>query len=180
VTKQRQAISNSTRSCIPDAAVNAVLNTTHYRSKTLTAWLTLLLGAAGAHRWYLHGLRDLWAWLFLLPTVAGAFGVLRMRNIGMDDTLGWLLAPLLGLSLSAAMLCAIVYALTPDDKWAARYNPGHIANGATVATGWGAVMAAIVGLLLGGAVLMGTVAFAGQMFFEWERAQAEGKVATGK
>jgi TM2 domain len=168
----RCAKHKSTRFCMPDSASNAPPN----RSKTFTAWLALLLGAAGVHRWYLHGPRDLWAWLFLLPSLAGAVGVLRMRRIGIDDPLGWVLVPLLGLSLSAAMLCAILYALTPDDKWAAHYNGGR--TGA--ASGWGAVMAAIVGLLLGGAVLMGTVAFAGQMFFEWERAQAEAKAAGSK
>jgi hypothetical protein len=167
---------NSTRFCMPDSASNAP----PYRSKTFTAWLTLLLGAAGVHRWYLHGPRDLWAWFFLLPSLAGAIGVMRMRRIGMDDPLGWMLVPLLGLSLSAAMLCAILYALTPDDKWAERYNPGHNGRRAGAASGWGAVMAAIVGLLLGGAVLMGTVAFAGQMFFEWERARADAAADTVK
>jgi TM2 domain len=144
-----------------------------YRSKTLTAWLALVFGAAGVHRWYLHGPRDIWAWLFLLPSLAGLAGVLRMRQISMDDPWGWLLVPLLGLSVSAAMLCAIVYALTPDEKWDARYNPGHT----PLATGWGAVMAAIFGLLFGGTVFMSTITFAGQMFFEWERAQAEAAAA---
>jgi hypothetical protein len=155
---------------------NTVATPPPYRSKTLTAWLALMLGAAGVHRWYLHGPRDLWAWLFLLPSLAGTYGVLRMRHIAMDDQLGWLLVPLLGLSLSAAMLSAIVYALTPDDKWATRYNAGV----SSAASGWGAVMAAIVGLLLGGTVFMGTVAFAGQMFFEWERAQTEAAAAAVK
>jgi TM2 domain len=135
-----------------------------YRSKTVTAWLALLLGAAGAHRWYLHGWRDVWAWCFLLPSLLGLIGVLRMRAQGLDDQTGWLLVPLLGLSLSAAMLAAIVHALTADEKWDARFNPGH----AVVPTGWGAVIAAMTALLLGGTVLMGTVAFGGQKFFEWQ------------
>jgi hypothetical protein len=135
-----------------------------YRSKTVTAWLALLLGAAGVHRWYLHGWRDFGAWCFLLPSVLGLIGVLRMRTQGLDDQTGWLLAPLLGLSLSAAMLAAIVHALTPDEKWDARFNPDH----AAVRTGWCAVMAAMAALLFGGTVLMGTVAFGGQKFFEWQ------------
>lgn len=136
----------------------------HYRSKTLAAWLALLLGTLGVHRMYLCGFGDKWAWLHPLPTVLGLVGVARLRDIGQDDRLAWLLIPLLGLTISAAMLAAIVFALTPDEKWDARHNRGH----AVVATGWGAVMAAIVALLVGGAVLMGTLAFGGQKFFEWQ------------
>jgi TM2 domain len=141
-----------------------------YRSKTLTAWLALLFGALGAHRFYLHGWRDGPGWLYLLPTAVGLLGVQRMRSLGQDDRLAWLLIPLLGLAISAAMLTAIVHALTPDEKWDARHNPGH----AVTPTGWGAVMAAIVALLVGGAVLMGTIAFSGEKFFEW---QLEGAAA---
>jgi hypothetical protein len=137
---------------------------THYRSKTVAAWLALLLGSLGVHRLYLRGLGDKLAWLYPLPTAVGLLGVLRMRTLGQDDRLAWLLIPLLGLMLSLGMLTAIVHALTPDEKWDAQQNPGH----AVVPTGWGAVMAAIVALLVGGAVLMGTIAFSGQKFFEWQ------------
>jgi hypothetical protein len=140
------------------------------RSKTLAAWLALVLGATGVHRWYLRGARDPWAWFFLLPSLAGAWGVLRMRHVGMDDPLDWLLVPLLGFSVSAAMLSAIVIALMPDEKWDLLYNPGNLTPSVT---GWGAVMAAIVGLLLGGTVFMSSVTFAGQKFFEWERLRNE-------
>ncbi len=135
-----------------------------YRSKTLAAWLAVLLGAFGAHRLYLRGLRDLGAWAYWPPTLLGLWGVLRMRELGQDDHLAWLLIPLLGLTLSAAMLAAIVLALTADEKWAARHNPGR----EPVASGWGAVLAAIAALALGGVVLMGTIAFGLQKLFEWQ------------
>ena len=135
-----------------------------YRSKTVAAWLAIMLGTLGLHRHYLHGVGDRLAWLHPLPTALGLIGVLRMRSLGQDDRLAWLLIPLLGLMISVAMLTAIVYALTPDEKWDARHNPGH----AIVATAWGAVLAAIAGLLVGGTVLMGTIAFSGQKFFEWQ------------
>jgi hypothetical protein len=149
--------------------------TTPYRSKTLAAWLAFTLGTLGLHRAYLYGWRDLPAWLFPLPTLLGLAGVARMRNLGQDDHLAWLLIPVLGLSISAAMLTAIVYALTTDEKWDARHNPGH----AGVATGWGPVLAAIAALLVGGAVLMGTIAFSGQRFFEWQF-EATSRAATLK
>ncbi len=136
------------------------------RSKTLTAWLALLAGPLGAHRVYLHGWRDPWAWLHALPTLAGLVGVQRMRALGQDDHLAWVLVPLLGLMISVAMVTGIVHALTPDEKWDARHNPGR----PVTATGWGAVLAAIAGLMVGGAVLMGTIAFSGQKFFEWQLA----------
>ena len=134
------------------------------RSKTLAAWLALLVGTLGVHRLYLHGLKDRWAWLFPLPTLAGLAGVVRMNTLGQDDHWAWALIPLLGLMISLAMLTAIVYALTPDEKWDARHNPGR----STTATAWGPVLAAVLALLVGGATLMGTVAFGGQKFFEWQ------------
>ncbi len=135
-----------------------------YRSKTLAAWLALLLGTLGWHRLYLHGLRDPLAWLHVPAALLGLAGVVRMLNLGQDDRIAWLLIPLLGIVISAAMLQTLVIALTPDERWDARYNAGQRAR----PTAWGPVLAAIAALLLGGGVLMGTVAFGGQKFFEWQ------------
>jgi hypothetical protein len=147
-----------------------------YRSKTIAAWLALVLGAFGVHRLYLHGQRDRLAWCFPLPTLVGLYGVLRMRALGQDDQLSCLLIPLLGLMVSVGMLAAIVHALTPDEKWDARHNPGH----AVASTAWGPVMAAVMALFLGGTVLMGTIAFAGQKFFEWQLEPAQPPAQTTK
>jgi hypothetical protein len=135
-----------------------------YRSKTLATWLAVLGGTLGLHRFYLHGTRDRIGWLFPAPTLAGLVGVARMRELGQDDRIAWLLIPLLGLAVSASMLAAIVYALTPDERWDERHNGGR--RGAP--TGWGPVLGAIVALMVGAAVLMGTIAFGGQRFFEWQ------------
>lgn len=132
--------------------------------KTVAAWLALMLGAFGAHRFYLYGWRDTRAWLYLPPTLIGGFGVLRMRALGQDDGLAAVLIPLLGLSVSAAMLAAIVLALTSDESWQQRHHPQQPPR----ATGWGAVLAAMAGLFIGAAVLMSTIAFGGQRFFEWQ------------
>jgi hypothetical protein len=140
----------------------------HYRSKTIATWLAVALGPLGIHRLYLHGFGDKLAWLHPLPTAIGLLGAMRMRNFGQDDGLGWLLVPVLGLMISQAMLCAIVYGLTPDEKWDARHNPGVPVH----ATAWGPVLGAIAALMIGGAVLMGTIAFSGQKFFEWQLAPA--------
>jgi hypothetical protein len=146
----------------PDAAEEPV-----YRSKTVAAWLAVLLGAFGLHRFYLHGLRDLPGWLFPLPTGLGLLGLHRLDTLGQDDTLVWWLLPLLGLSVSVAMFSGILYALTPDEQWDARHNPTLPGR----ATGWGPVLAAIAGLLVGGGVLMATITVSIQKFFEWELQQ---------
>jgi hypothetical protein len=133
-----------------------------YRSKTLAAWLALLAGTLGLHRMYLYGLGDRWAWVHPLPTALGVIGLHRHLTLGQDDTLSWALLPLLGLSISVAMFTAIVWALIPDERWDERHNPGQPGRG----TGWGPVLAAILALLLGGGILTGTIAYAGQRFFE--------------
>jgi hypothetical protein len=139
------------------------------RSKTLATWLALLGGAFGLHRFYLHGWRDGVGWLYPLPALLGLAGVQRMRAFGQDDRVAWVLIPLLGLVLSAAMLTAIVYGLTSDDKWAARHHQP------LQPTGWAPVLGVIVALLLGASVLMGTVAFGMQHFFEWQLEGAAGQ-----
>lgn len=135
-----------------------------YRSKTLAAWLALLGGPLGAHRFYLHGVGDLWAWLHPWPTLLGVAGVLRMRSLGQDDQLAWLLIPVLGLMISQAMLAAIIIGLTPDERWQTRFNAGAPER----PSGWAAVIAVIAALMIGGGALMGTLAFGGQKFFEWQ------------
>jgi hypothetical protein len=142
-------------------------------SKTLATWLAVVGGTLGAHRFYLKGWKDPIGWLFPGPALTGLVGVIRMRNLGQDDVLSWLLIPLLGLTISAAMIHAIVIGLTSDEAWAARYGAG----GAVQDTAWSPVLGVITALLVGGAVLMGTIAFSGQKYFEWQQAQAEARAA---
>ncbi|HEY6133200.1 MAG TPA: NINE protein [Rubrivivax sp.] len=134
-----------------------------YRSKTVATWLAVVGGAFGVHRFYLNGLGDRLGWLHALPTALGLAGVQRMLHFGQDDRIAWLLIPLLGLMLAQGMLCAIVYGLSPDAKWDFRHNPGQ----AERPTGWGPVLGVVVALFVGAAVLMGTIAFSGQRYFEW-------------
>lgn len=132
------------------------------RSKTLATWLAVIGGTLGLHRLYLRGLGNVPAWLHVLPTSLGVFGVLRMDEFGQDDRLAWALIPVLGLMIAQAMLHAIVYGLTPDEKWAARYRQP------VRPTGWGPVLGVITALLIGATVLTGSVAFGIQKFFEWQ------------
>ncbi len=136
----------------------------HYKYKTVAAWLAVIGGTLGLHRLYLRGWGDRLAWLHLVPALLGLVGVLRMRALGQDDHWAWLLIPLLGLMIAQGMLHAIVYGLMPDERWDARYNPGQPVH----ETRWAPVLAVITALLVGAAVLMGTIAFGGQKFFEWQ------------
>jgi TM2 domain-containing membrane protein YozV len=134
------------------------------RAKAVATWLALVGGSVGAHRFYLHGARDAWAWLHPLPTLVGAYGFWRMREFGVDDARGALLVPFLGVMLAATMLQAIVYGLTSDERWAAR----HGAVGRP--TGWLTYVAVAVALALGVSIAIATIAFTAQRYFE---AQAE-------
>lgn len=138
------------------------------RSKTLATWIAVVGGSFGLHRFYLHGPGDLWAWMHPLPTLLGLVGVLRMRHLGQDDQLAWLLLPLLGLMVAGAMLAAIVIGLTPDERWAERFGQP------LRPTRWGPVLGVIVAVALGATALMSTIAFGGQRFFEIRAERAAG------
>ena len=139
-----------------------------YRSKSLATWIAVVAGSLGVHRFYLHGLRDWRGWLHPVPTLLGLYGVRRVQELGQDDRLAWLLIPLLGLMVAQAMLVAILYGLTPDEKWDAQHNPGAPVH----PTRWAPVLGAIAALMIGAGVLMATIAFGGQRFFEWQVEEA--------
>ena len=135
-----------------------------YKSKTLAAWIALLAGSLGLHRFYLHGFGDRWGWLHPWPTLLGTWGLLRMQQLGQDDRLAWALIPLAGLMVAQGALWAILYGLMPDERWNARFNP----QGPEHKTGWPTVFAVVLALMLGAAVLMATIAFSGQRYFEYQ------------
>ena len=136
------------------------------KSKTLATWIALLGGSLGLHRFYLYGFGDVRGWLFAVPTLLGAYGVQRMRELGMDDRLAWLLTPLLGAMLAATMLTAIVYGLTPDEAWNRRHNPAA----PTRPSGWGVIFGVVAALAIGATALMATIAFTAQRLFELQAA----------
>jgi hypothetical protein len=138
------------------------------KSKTLATWIAIAVGGLGAHRFYLHGWRDAWGWLYPGPMLLGLYGVHRVRELGHDDRLAWVLLPLGGLAIAAAMLSAIVYGLTPDERWDRRFNAGAAAT----RTGWATVLGVILALMLGAGVLIATIAFSAQRFFEVQVEQA--------
>lgn len=132
------------------------------KHKAIATWLALLVGVFGLHRFYLHGLKDRWGWAFPLPTLLGLAGLQRMENLGQDDRIAWVLIPLLGISLVAALLGGIIYGLTPDERWNERFNGGR----AVSLGGWPAVIGVVACVFIGGTTLMATIAFSAQRYFE--------------
>ena len=169
----------------PDAAPGSpgLRDPADVRSKTLATWLAVVGGSVGLHHFYLRGLRTRWGWLYPLPTLVGLAGIVRMRDLGVDDRLAWALVPWLGVTISVGMLCAIVYGLTTDAKWARLYagDPAKPVVQVTreeddespppgiVHTGWAPVLGVILALMIGGGVLMGTIAFSVEMMFDVQR-----------
>jgi hypothetical protein len=140
------------------------------KNKTLATYLALTLGIFSAHRFYLKGSSDKWAWLQLVATSIGLVGVRRIFAIGQDDRLAWALVPFLGFSLFAACLAAIILGLTQEAAWNKAYNrhttedqsPCGLAGRGSGLTIFGVIMA----LLVGTTALMSAIAYSGQKYFE--------------
>ena len=165
------------------AAAPALRDPADVPSKSLATWIAVIGGSVGLHHFYLHGLRTRVGWLYPIPTLVGLVGAMRMRQFGVDDRLSWALIPWLGLTISIGMMCAIVIGLTTDAKWARLYagDPSRPVVQATrdeddetpppgiVHTRWAPVLGVILALMIGGGVLMGTIAFTVEKSFDVQR-----------
>ncbi len=142
------------------------------KNKTLATWLAFLGGPLGLHRFYLFGFGDMLGWLLPVPTALGVYGLQRVQQWGQDDQLSWLLIPLLGFAIAGCALCAIVYGLMAPEKWNARFNQTAAADAAPGRTNWFTVFAVALSLLVGTAVLMASIAFSLQRYYEYQIEEA--------
>ena len=138
------------------------------KNKTLATWLAFAGGPLGLHRFYLHGLGDLLGWALPIPTALGIHGIQRVQRLGQDDVLSWLLIPLLGFTIAGCALTAIVYGLMAREKWNARFNPQADPGAPAGGTGWLTIGAVVMALLVGTGVLMASIAFSFQRYFEYQ------------
>jgi hypothetical protein len=142
------------------------------KNKSFAAWLSFLGGPLGLHRFYLHGLGDTLGWLLPIPTALGLYGVQRIQAYGLDDGWSWVLVPLLGFTVAGCALNAIVYGLTSREKWNARFNPQAAADAPSGQTSWTTVGAVVLSLLLGTTVLMSSIVYSFQRYFEHQIEEA--------
>ena len=142
------------------------------KNKTLATWLAFLGGPRGLHRVYLCGFGDMLGWLLPVPTALGVYGLQRVQQWGQDDQLSWLLIPLLGFTIAGCALCAIVYGLMAPEKWNARFNQTAAADAAPGRTNWFTVFAVALSLLVGTAVLVASIAFSLQRYYEYQIEEA--------
>jgi hypothetical protein len=138
------------------------------KNKTLAAWLAFLGGPLGLHRFYLHGIGDPLGWALPIPSALGLYGIQRLQRYGVDDQWSWALIPLLGFTIAGCALAAIVYGLTAREKWNARFNPGANEDAAAGGTSWFTIGAVVVSLLIGTTVLMASIVYSFQHYFEYQ------------
>lgn len=138
------------------------------KRKTVAAWLAFLGGPLGLHRFYLHGLGDLPGWLLPIPTALGLYGIERVQRFGQDDALSWVLIPMLGLTIAGCCLTAIVYGLTTRERWNARFNPSLAEDAEPGGTSWLTIGAIVLSLMFGAGVLMASIVYSFQKYFEWQ------------
>jgi hypothetical protein len=138
------------------------------KSKTVAAWLAFVGGPLGLHRFYLHGLGDLWGWLLPIPTALGVYGLQRVQQHGIDDAASWVLLPVAGFTFAGCALTAIVYGLMDAERWNARHNPGAPADAAPGRTRWATIFAVVLSLLIGTTVLMSSIVYSFQRYFEYQ------------
>lgn len=138
------------------------------KNKTLATWLTFWVGPLGLHRFYLYGFKDMLGWTLPIPTALGFYGLERVQQFGQDDTLSWMLIPLLGFTVAGCAMNAIIYGLTPIEKWNAKFNPQSDALAPAGRTQWATIIAVVVALLVGTSVLMASLVFSFQRYFEYQ------------
>lgn len=142
------------------------------KNKTLATWLAFVGGPMGLHRFYLYGLTDMVGWMLPIPTALGLYGIQRVQMLGQDDQMSWYLIPLLGFTIAGCALTAIVYGLMTVEKWNARFNPQAAPDAAPGRTNWLTVGAIVASLLIGTTVLMASIAFSFQRYFEYQIEEA--------
>ena len=138
------------------------------KNKTLAAWLALLGGPLGLHRFYLRGPGDMLGWLLPVPTALGLYGIERVQRYGLDDKWSWVLIPMLGFTFAGCALIAIVYGLMTKERWNARFNPTALPDSTSGNTGWLTIAAIVAALMVGTGVLMASIAFSVQRYFEYQ------------
>jgi len=143
------------------------------KNKTLAVWLTFLLGPLGMHRFYLYGFSDKLGWVLPIPTALGWYGIQRALAFGQDDLLSWILSPLIGFTFAGCALNAIVYGLLAPEKWHSKFNAGATDSDQADTSNWVTIFGVATALLMGTTILMASIVFSFQRYFEHQIEEAK-------
>ncbi|MBC7468447.1 MAG: hypothetical protein H7322_03880, partial [Ramlibacter sp.] len=91
---------------------------------------------------------------------------------GLDDQWSWVLIPMLGFTFAGCALMAIIYGLMTPEKWNARFNPQAVADARSGNTNWFTIAAVVLALMVGTGVLMASIVFSFQRYFEYQVEEA--------
>jgi len=130
-----------------------LLSSNMHKNKTIAALAATLFGAMGAHRFYLHGKKDLggWAHVMAVPMALAA------ATFWPDRPIFLLCLPVI-ISALCGSLEALIIGLTPDEKWDATHN---CHSGESSRSGW---PLAVVLVLTFGAGAIGLIAVIARSF----------------
>lgn len=98
----------------------------------------------------------------------GWYGIQRTLEFGQDDVLSWILIPLLGFTFAGCALNAIIYGLMPPEKWHAKFNAGFASSERADTSNWLTIFGAAAALLMGTTILMASIVFSFQRYFEFQ------------
>ncbi len=121
-----------------------------HKNKSLASFLAFLLGGLGAHRLYIAGVKDRWAWLHFasLPLA------LLIASIAPGADWFFKILPLT-LSYLVGFLEALVIGLTADEKWDAIHNADSDRESAS---NWPLAILLVTTLMVGASTLIATMA----------------------
>ena len=133
--------------------------TIKHKNKTIATLLASTLGNLGAHRFYLHGKRDQFAWLHLVSLPIS----LLLTNLLFHLPLLITMSPW-ALSLLISLFTALVLGLKSDEKWDARYNPE---SGQTSGSTWPLALILVLTMAFGAFVLIFILARSFALLCTW-------------
>ncbi|MFZ6657453.1 NINE protein [Undibacterium sp. TJN19] len=128
-----------------------------HKNKTLATLLAAVLGAFGAHRFYLRGKKDKWGWLHFIALPISA--IIAHFYFGQP---GLLTYGLLTLSFLIAILETLVLGLMSDEKWDARFNAG---SGKVSDSSWPLALILVLSLGIGAGSLIAVIARAFDLLY---------------
>ena len=128
-----------------------------HSNKTFATLLAAVLGGVGAHRFYIQGPKDSWAWLHFASLPLSGIAI----TLWPDLPLIVVAAPLL-VSVLASFIETLVIGLTPDDKWDAAHNRD---SGRESASQWPLALILVLTLGIGAATLIASIARISDLLF---------------